>query len=75
MGQAEFHPLTRLALAADDMADAFELLRHALVGSDDLVEGVGDLAEDADLAARHAYREVAHAHGLQRAQEVMQFGG
>ena len=33
---------------ADDLADALELLRHALVGGDDLVEGVGDLALDAD---------------------------
>ena len=45
------HALAGLALAADDLADALELLRHALVGGDDLVEGVGDLAADADLVA------------------------
>jgi hypothetical protein len=72
--QAELDALAGLALAADDMADAVELLRHALVGGDDLVEGVRDLAEDAGLAARHAYREIAHAHGLQRIQELVQFG-
>ena len=51
--QAEPDALAGLALAADDLADALELLRHALVGGDDLVEGVGDLAHDADLVARH----------------------
>ena len=49
--QAELDALAGLAFAADDLADALELLRHALVGGDDLVEGVGDLAEDADLVA------------------------
>ena len=73
--QAELHALAGLALAADDLADALELLRHALVGGDDLVEGVGDLAEQADLVAGHPDREVADPHGLQRAQEIMQLGG
>ena len=36
-----------------------ELLGHALVGGDDVVEGVGDLAHDAELVAGHADREVA----------------
>ena len=45
--EAEAHALPGLAFAADDLADALELLRHALVGGDDVVEGVGDLAEDA----------------------------
>ena len=43
-GQTEAHAGPRLALAADDLADAFELLRHALIGGDDVVERVGDLA-------------------------------
>src|SRR5262245_28234475 len=72
--QAELHPLAGLAFATHDMADALELLRHALVGGDDLVEGVGNLAEDPDLVARHADGEVAHAHGLQRIQQIVQLG-
>ncbi len=74
-GQAEPHALAGLAFAADHLADALELLRHALVGGDDLVEGVGDLAGDADLVAGHADGEVADAHGLQGMQEVVQIGG
>ena len=74
MRQAELHALAGLALAAHDMADAFELLRHALIAGDDLVEGIGDLAEQADLVAGHAHGEVAHAHGLQCIQEIVQFG-
>ena len=73
-GEAETHALTGLAFAAHDLADALELPRHALVGGDDLVEGVGDLAHEADLVARHAHREIADPHGLQRVEEFVQFG-
>ncbi len=73
MGHAELDALAGLALAADDLADALELLGHALVGGDDLVEGVGDLAGDADVVAGHADGEVAGPHGLQGMQEFVQF--
>ena len=53
--QAELDALAGLAFAADDLADMFELLRHPLVGGDDLVEGVGDLAGEAG-AGRPAVR-------------------
>ena len=59
---------------ADALADALELLRHALVGGDDLVERVGDLAVDADVIAGHAHRKVADAHRLQRLQQFVHFG-
>ena len=49
-----------------------ELLRHALVGGDDLVERVGDLALDADLVARQPDGEIADAHGLQRAEQLVE---
>src|SRR5207244_827928 len=62
--------LAGLALAADDLADALELLRDLLVGGDDLVERVGDLAVDALEVAREPDGEVAAAHLLQRAQEL-----
>ena len=64
------HALLGLAFAADALADALELLRHALVGGDDLVERVGDLAFDAEPVARHADREVADPHRLQRRPAV-----
>ena len=74
-GQAEPHALARLALAADHLADLLELLGHPLVGGDDLVEGVGDLAFDAELVAGHPDREVADPHGLQRIEQVVEVEG
>ena len=62
---AELDALTRLALLADDRADAFELARHPGVGGDDLVEGVGDLAVEAGPVAGQPHREVAVAYRLQ----------
>src|SRR5688572_7386170 len=62
--------MARLAFAADNLATALELLGQQLVRAHDLVEGVGDLARDADPVARQAHREVAVAHGLERAQEL-----
>src|SRR6185437_7473685 len=73
--QAEFYAVARLAFAADDFARAFELVRHTLIGRDDLVEGVGDLADNAVVVPRHAYGEVAGAHGLERVQELVEFRG
>ena len=72
--EAELDALAGLALAADHLADALELLRHALVGGDDLVEGIGDLADQADMVAGHADGEIADAHGLQGVQEFVQIG-
>ena len=59
----------------DHLADALELLRHALVGGDDFVESVGDLALDAEMIAGHAHREIAGAHRLQGVQQILQGGG
>ena len=61
------------AFAADDLADALELLRHALVGGDDIVEGIRDLAEDAVLLNSHSYGEVSAAHCAQGLQQILQF--
>ena len=73
VGEAEAHALAGVALAADNLADALELLGHALIGGDDFIEGVGDLAHDADPVAGHARREVADPHRLQRVQQFPQF--
>src|ERR1041385_960110 len=66
--------MARLALAADDLAGPLELFRHALVGSHDFIESVGDFAGDAFVIARHADREIAGAHRLQGKKERAQFG-
>ena len=71
-GEVELDALAGLALAADHLADALQLLRHALVGGDDFVEGVGDLALDAEMIAGHPHREIARAHRLQRVQQILQ---
>ena len=70
-GEVEFDPLPGLSLAADDLADALQLLRHALVGGDDLIERVGDLALDPEMVARHPDREIACTHRLQRVQQIL----
>jgi hypothetical protein len=64
--------LPGFSLAADHLSDALQLLRHSLVGGDDLVEDVGDLAFDAQMIAGHPHREVACAHRLQRVQKILQ---
>src|SRR5262249_11384567 len=38
---------------------ASDAMRHPLVGGDDIVEGVGDFAQEADLTAGQADRKVA----------------
>src|SRR6266496_1298150 len=71
-GEPEIDALPGLAVLADHLADALELLRHALVGGRDLVEGIGDLAGEPHLVPGHPHREIADAHRLQRAQKVVQ---
>ena len=69
LGPRKAHPLPRLAFAADDLADARQLLRHLLVGGDDVVEAVGDLAVEPRPVAGQANREIAVGHRLQRHQQ------
>ena len=73
LGEAETHTLASLALTAHDLTDTFKLLGDALVGGHDFVEGVGNLAHDADLVAGHAHGKIPHAHGLQRVQQLAKF--
>src|SRR5262249_21082853 len=49
--EPEFHPLARFSFATHDLAHALELLRHARVGADDFIEGVGDFAQESGLTA------------------------
>jgi hypothetical protein len=66
---AQRRALLELALLADDLADAVELVRHTLVELDDLVEGVDDLPGEARIPLGHPPREVAL---LERAQSAEQ---
>ena len=44
MRESERHALVRKAFFTNNLTDALELVRHALVGNDDVVDGIGDLA-------------------------------
>jgi hypothetical protein len=65
-------PVARLALAPDDLTGALELIGHALVGDHDLVEGVGDLADQTCLVAGQTNGKVTVTHRLKRAQQLAQ---
>ena len=62
-------PLGELALLADDAADSRQLGPQRLVGGDDVVEPVGDLARHARPFERHAHGEVAALDVGQHAQQ------
>src|SRR5205085_10702941 len=49
---AEPHALASLALPPDGLADAFELLRHALVGGHDLIERVRSEEHTSELQSQ-----------------------
>ena len=70
LAAAEADAVADLARLADQLADAFELGGHPVVGGDDGVEGVGDLAGEADAVAREAHGEVSVAHRLQGEQQL-----
>jgi len=61
-------PVGDLALPADHLAQPLELLGHAVVELDHVVERLGDLAVDPGQRARQAHREVAAPEGAQRPQ-------
>ena len=65
------HAFTGLAFLADRLPDALELRRHLLVGGDDFVEGVGDLAGQACPGTGQAHGEISVFHGL----EILQNDG
>ncbi|HXS42497.1 MAG TPA: hypothetical protein VN766_20040 [Stellaceae bacterium] len=59
------------AFAADRLAHGFELMRHALIGGDDLIEGVGDFSRQPDPVMGQSHRKIADPHGLERAQHLL----
>ena len=62
--------LAGLPLLADHLAHALELIRHALVGRDDVVEGGRDAPRKTIEVARHARREIAFPDRLERAKQA-----
>src|SRR6185295_9453700 len=70
-GAGETHALARLAFLADAPSDALQLLGHAAVGRDDVVEGVGDLAGEPDSIAGQADGEVTVPDRLQGGHELL----
>jgi len=50
-GKPEADALTRLALAPNDFPDPVQLKGHTFIGGDDLIEGIGDLSDKANLVA------------------------
>ncbi|MGO8469877.1 hypothetical protein AB9F45_35690, partial [Rhizobium leguminosarum] len=49
------HARARSPVPADHLTDMLELLGHALIGGDDVVEGIGDLAGETRQFGPHPY--------------------
>ena len=69
---AEGGALTRLALLADTLPDAFELNAHAVVGLHDVVAGICELAGQPIPIGRQASGEIAVTRGVQRIEQGAQ---
>jgi hypothetical protein len=67
----EFDSVAGLAFATDDLTDAFKLLRHPLIGGDNVIEGIGDFSDEAVLLAGHPDRKIAGAHRAKSLQQVL----
>ena len=61
--------LGQLALFTDDAADATDLVTQRLVGPDDVVQAVGDLARHSRPVDRHASSEVTSLDGAQNLEQ------
>ena len=56
------------------LSDALQFVRHLLVGRDDGVKRVRDLAGQSRPGAGKAHRKIAIAHGLQAGQNDAEIG-
>ena len=70
-GDAEADALARLPSLPTTWPDVLELLGYALVVGDDLIEGIGDLADEARRLAGHAHGEIAHPHRLEGSEQLV----
>ena len=66
----ELGALPCLSFLADDLSNAPQLACDILVGRDDVVEGVGNLAVQSRPVHRELHREIAASHALQDRQEL-----
>ena len=66
----EPHPRAGFPFPTDNLADLLQLLSHPLVGGNDIVEGIGDLARQLGPVSRQPNGKVAGAHGLKRIEEL-----
>ena len=66
----EADALLGLAFLADDLTHALELLGHRLIGADDIVDRVGDLADQTRPVPGQPHREVAVTDGDEHAQQL-----
>jgi len=57
--------LASSSLFAYDLPDAFQFLRHLLIGGDDGIKGICNLASESRPGAGKAYRKISIPHGLQ----------
>ena len=58
-------------LMAYDLAHMLELLRDPLIGGNDGVEGIADLAGDTGLVPGQAHRKIPRLHGMQGVQQLV----
>src|SRR6187402_1170404 len=59
-----------LTVLTDDLSCSLQLARKALVGADDLIEGIGDFSGQAGLVAGEPDGEIAVTDRLQSAKEL-----
>jgi hypothetical protein len=70
-GKAKFDTLSSLTLAAYNLANALQLLGHAVVGGNDFIEGICDLSFKPKLVARHSTGTIASTHRQKGIQELV----
>ena len=62
------------AFFSDHLANALQFLRHLLVGGDDGIESVGNLACDSGPGSGKTHRKISIPHGLQAGQNYAEIG-
>src|SRR4029077_5374325 len=70
----ESHAFARAALLADHLADAIEFASHLLIGGDDVVERIGDLASEAGPSAGQAGGEITVAERSEAGLDYAELG-
>ena len=74
LGLMEAGAFAGLAFFADHLANTLQFLRHLLVGGDDVVESVGNLAFEPGPGAGKPNGKISIPHGLQAGQNYAEIG-